>query len=95
MYLQKMSEIHCIKMLQIKCRYIFDLSWTLENGLWVDSFKRRNDVGNLTLLSNVRFSTSFRHLEESTLWPKSSVQADVQYNFYYTSSRISTRKEAR
>ena len=22
---------------------------------WVDSFKRRNDVGNLTLLSNVRF----------------------------------------
>ena len=32
---------------------------------WVDSLKRRNDVGNLTLLSNLRFSTSFRRLEES------------------------------
>ena len=33
---------------------------------WVDSFKRWNNVGNLTLLSNVRFLTSFRRLEEST-----------------------------
>ena len=35
---------------------------------WVDSFKHQNDVENLTLLSNVRFLTSFRRLEESTYY---------------------------
>ena len=33
---------------------------------WVDSSKHRNDVENLTLLSNVRFPTTFQRLKEST-----------------------------
>ena len=59
--------LNVTKMLLLSHRENFCSFLTVALLLWVDSFKPWNDVGNLTLLSNVRFLTSFRRLEESTL----------------------------
>ena len=49
---------------------------------WVDSSKRRNDVKNLRLLSNVRFPTSFQGLKESTHRRSATVRKEQKFSLW-------------